>query len=287
MDDFSVGLKKELVEQFKGKANIEALVEVLGSELQEIADFYEQLRTMRDLKQAAGKQLDGVGDIVVLSRMEAGKLARSPTQTEAIEDDVYRKYLIYKILKNTCNCTYPELIKAFRMFWDKPLYYSEDPEYPATMFLKTGTLRPEDHAEDLLSAPIIKAAGVGIHITATTEAPEINAELHITPFLGRGTAITTLPELEPVMPAAGLYIAPVIGRGMSVTELPTIEPVRGTAVVLGRAFTATHGSIMETRLPPLPEHDTEIPAAVDGRFFAAVHGSVTETRLPELKEEIV
>lgn len=287
MDDFSVGLKKELVEQFKGKANIEALVEVLGSELREIADFYEQLRTMRDLKQAVGKQLDGVGDIVVLSRMEAGKLARSPTQTEAIEDDVYRKYLIYKILKNTCNCTYPELIKAFRMFWDKPLYYSEDPEYPATMFLKTGTLRPEDHAEDLLSAPIIKAAGVGIHITATTEAPEINTELHITPFLGRGTAITTLPELEPVMPAAGLYIAPVIGRGMSVTELPTIEPVRGTAVVLGRAFTATHGSIMETRLPPLPEHDTEIPAAVDGRFFAAVHGSVTETRLPELKEEIV
>ena len=40
MDEYSIALKKELVEQFKGKANIEALVEVLGSELQEIADFY-------------------------------------------------------------------------------------------------------------------------------------------------------------------------------------------------------------------------------------------------------
>ena len=28
MDEYSIALKKELVEQFKGKANIEALVEV-------------------------------------------------------------------------------------------------------------------------------------------------------------------------------------------------------------------------------------------------------------------
>lgn len=288
MDEFTKALKHDLlVEQFKDKPNIAALAEVIGEELQEIFDFFEQLRNERNLSQSVGKQLDGVGDIVVMTRMEAGQLAGNPIPIEVIDDDRYRKYLIYKILKNTCNCTYPELIKAFRMFWDKPLYYSEDPEYPATMFLKTGTLRPEDHAEDLLSAPIIKAAGVGIHITATTEAPEINTELHVTPFLGRGMAITTLPELEPVMPAAGLYIAPVIGRGMSVTELPAIEPIRGTAIVLGRVFTATHGSAMETRLPPLPEFDTEIPAAVDGRFFAAVHGSITETRLPELKEEIV
>ena len=152
MDEYSIALKKELVEQFKGKANIEALVEVLGSELQEIADFYEQLRTERDLYRAVGKQLDGVGDIAVLTRQEAGKLAAYAGRGHETDDETYRKYLIYKILKNTCDCTYPEIIKAFRMFWDKPLYYSENPEYPAVMFLETGTLAPEDHAENLLAS---------------------------------------------------------------------------------------------------------------------------------------
>lgn len=287
MVDYFASLKADLVEQFKGQPNIEAVMEVIAEQLQDVADFYEDLRTQRSISTAVGSQLDGVGDIVVLSRAEAGELSSFVNPGEPINDETYRKYLFYKVLKNTNTCTYPDLIRAFRMFWEKPLYYHEDPEYPAVMFLDAGILSPEDHAENLLSAPIIKAAGVGIHITATTEAPEINTELHVTPFLGRGMAITTLPELEPVMPAAGLYIAPVIGRGMSVTELPAIEPIRGTAIVLGRVFTATHGSAMETRLPPLPEFDTEIPAAVDGRFFAAVHGSITETRLPELKEEIV
>lgn len=173
------------------------------------------------------------------------------------------------------------------MFWEKPLYYHEDPEYPAVMFLDAGILSPEDHAENLLSAPIIKAAGVGIHITATTESPPMESELHVTPVMGRGMAITKLPELEPDIPATGIYVVPAIGHGMSITKLPVIEPELGTAAVLGHASAAAHGSIMETRLPPLPEFDTVIPAVVDGRFFAACHGSFMETRLPELKEELV
>ena len=173
------------------------------------------------------------------------------------------------------------------MFWPKPLYYHEDPEEPAVMLLDTGVLTPEDHAEKLFTAPFIKAAGVGIRITATTETPPIESELRVTPFLGRGMAITKLPELEPDIPATGIYVVPAIGHGMSITKLPVIEPELGTAAVLGRASAAAHGSIMETRLPPLPEFDTVIPAVVDGRFFAACHGSFMETRLPELKEELV
>ena len=100
-------------------------------------------------------------------------------------------------------------------------------------------------------------------------------------------ALPILPELEPDIPATGIYVVPAIGHGMSITKLPVIEPELGTAAVLGRASAAAHGSIMETRLPPLPEFDTVIPAVVDGRFFAACHGSFMETRLPELKEELV
>ena len=78
MADFVTKLKQDLVEQFRGKANIEALMEVVGIELQEVFDFYEQLRTQRSVDTAVGKQLDGVGDIAVMTRKEAGQLAGNP-----------------------------------------------------------------------------------------------------------------------------------------------------------------------------------------------------------------
>lgn len=285
--DYRQSVEKDTLEQFRGQPNIQVLHDALAKQLQDVYDFFMQLKLHRWIHDAVGKQLDGVGDIVVLSRAEASEYAKAAGLGDASDDEVYRKYLYYKVLKNTNNCTYPELIKAFRMFWEKPLYYSEDPEYPATMFLDTGILAPEDHAEDLLSSPIIKAAGVGIHITATTESPPVESDLHISPVPGRGMAITTLPELEPDTPATGLYVAPVIGHGMSITLLPPIEPDLGVAAVGTRVTAASVGSIMETTLPPLPEFDTVIPAAAVSRLYVAPHGSIMETRLPELKEEKV
>lgn len=287
MVDYTEKLRQDLLEQFKEKPVIDAFICAIGEQLTDLHRFFTALRDERSVLTAIGKQLDGVGDIVCLSREEAGALACTAESVYVLDDEQYRDYLIFKIWKNTNNCTYHDVIKAFRMFWPKPLYYHEDPEEPAVMLLDTGILTPEDHAERLFTAPFIKAAGVGIRITATTETPPIESELHITPFLGRGMAITKLPELEPKIPAAGIYVAPAIGHGMSITKLPVIEPELGTAAVVSRVSAATHGSVMETRLPPLPEFDTVIPAAVDGRFFAAVHGSFMETRLPELKEEFV
>lgn len=164
MADFVTALKKDLVEQFRGKPNIEALMEVISIELQQVYDFYEQLRENRDVLSATGKQLDGVGDIVVLNRMEAGILAGDPIPFEVMEDDMYRQYLIFKILKNTCDCTYPDIIKAFRMFWNRPLYYHEDPEQPATMIFDTGEITADVDISPLVRVPVLRAAGVGILI---------------------------------------------------------------------------------------------------------------------------
>lgn len=162
MADFVSALKADLVEQFRGKENIEGLVEVIGIQLQVVYDFFEQLRNERNVNTALGKQLDGVGDIVVLTRKEAGKLSKNSTQIDGIDDEIYRQYLIYKILKNTCDCTYPNIIKAFQMFWDGPLYYTEDPQYPATMILYTGILEKGERLDTLLTSPIIKPAGVSL-----------------------------------------------------------------------------------------------------------------------------
>ena len=195
MADFVEKLKSDLVEQFKGKPHIEALMEVIGEQLQDVADFYEDLRTLRGIHTALGKQLDGVGDIVVLNRAEAGVLARQTKAEQLITDEVYRKYLIYKVLKNTNTCTYPDIIKAFRMFWETPLYYSEDPEKPATIILQTPVLPPEMSPQELLEAPIIKAAGVGIELTATTESPVAETAVFIGGAIFNGVISTQMPEL--------------------------------------------------------------------------------------------
>ena len=223
MVDYISVLKEDLVEQFRGKPNIEALVEVIGIELQQVADFYEQLRTERDLDHAVGKQLDGVGDIVVMTRKEAGELAGDPIPFDVIDDDTYRQYLIYKILKNTCDCTYPDIIKAFKMFWDYPLYYTEDPEQPATMIFDTGELPGNVDTTSLFKTPLIRAAGVTLKLYARTSVEMDTAWLRIRSGLGYAVTVTTLPTLERIID----YGAKVrVGSGVqTITEdtLPGIE----------------------------------------------------------------
>ena len=223
MVDYISVLKEDLVEQFRGKPNIEALVEVIGIELQQEADFYEQLRTERDLDHAVEKHHDGVGDIVVMTRKEAGELAGDPIPFDVIDDDTYRQYLIYKILKNTCDCTYPDIIKAFKMFWDYPLYYTEDPEQPATMIFDTGELPGDVDTTPLFKTPLIRAAGVTLKLYARTSVEMDTAWLRIRSGLGYAVTVTTLPALERIID----YGAKVrVGSGVqTITEdtLPGIE----------------------------------------------------------------
>ncbi len=111
------------------------------------------------------------------------------------------------------------------MFWDKPLYYSEDPEIPATMLFETSMLRPEDHAEKLLTIPYIKAAGVGIHIVAKTETPEMEDAVYIGAAMGRGYMTTTLPEIPVGIDFSDtVWVAPAM-QNISQTRLPEMEEV--------------------------------------------------------------
>ena len=175
MVDYVQKLRDDLVEQFKGKPVIDALMEAVGDELNEVRQFYEDLRNKRNIQTAIGKQLDGIGDNAVLTRLEAGALACTKESVYVLNDDDYRTYLIYKIWKNTNRCTYYDITRAFKMFWDKPLHYREDPDVPATMIFETDALTPEDDVSKLLNAPLIKAAGVAIMVIAKTESPEMVA----------------------------------------------------------------------------------------------------------------
>ena len=197
--DYLVDLKKDLVTQFQDQPNIDILVEAVQKQLQDVCVFYEQLRDLRSVYTAYGQQLDGVGQIAVLSRADAGELANYKKSTYVLTDDEYRNYLIFKIWKNTNKCTYEDIQTAFRMFWDKPLYYSEYPNQPlgisepATMVFESSVCKPEDHVEKLFDLPFIKAAGVAVIIIAYTEAEEMQYTLSANSYLGRGYMETYLP----------------------------------------------------------------------------------------------
>ena len=201
----------DLIEQFRGKPHIEGLVRVVERQFRDLYAFYIQLRDELNVNSAVGKQLDGEGDIVVMTRKEAGELAGNPIPFDVIDDDTYRQYLIYKILKNTCDCTYPNIIKAFRMFWDKPLYYSEDPEQPATMIFDTGEMSADTITTPLFKVPLIGAAGVTLKLYARTTADMGVANVSIASGLGYAVTVTTLPYLERLIDyGAKVYVE--IGR---------------------------------------------------------------------------
>lgn len=164
MADYTEKLRQDLLEQFKEKPVIDALICAVGEQLTDLHRFFTALRDERGVLTAIGKQLDGVGDIVCLSREEAGAQACTAESVYVLDDEQYRDYLIFKIWKNTNNCTYHDIIKALRMFWDKPLYYHEDPKQPATMILDTGDITVDVDVSPLFKVPILKAAGVAVKI---------------------------------------------------------------------------------------------------------------------------
>lgn len=223
MPDYVELLRGDLVDQFKEKPVIDALVSAIGEQLNDVRRFYEDLRDRRGIQTSMGQQLDGVGDIVVLSRLEAGALACINESVYVLDDESYRRYLIFKVWKNTNNCTYHDVIKALRMFWPKPLYYREDPEEPATMVFETDMLSPEDDVPKLLNAPLIKAAGVGIKVIARTESPEMMDLLTVEGLMGRGYTSTVLPEI-PVAESMEDTVRPIPAfRNITQTKLPEME----------------------------------------------------------------
>ena len=224
MADYIAALRSDLAEQFRGKLVIDALMQAIGTQLNDIRQFFEDLRDCRSIQTAQGKQLDGIGDIVALSRTEAGVLACTNESVYVLDDENYWRYLIYKVWKNTNHCTYSDIIKALRMFWTKPLYYRESPDEPATIIFETSMLSPKDDVPRLLNAPLIKAAGVGIKVVAKTETPEIMDTLPVKSMMGHGYMITVLPEI------------------------PLIENMEDTARLI-----PTFSNITQTKLPELED----------------------------------
>lgn len=154
----------DMPQQFLGKPKIEVLIEAFSRQLQEIWQVFDDLNTRTDLETASGKTLDYVGTIVPLSRKEAGEMAEIGIAEPVISDERYRRFMNYKILRNTSECTYYDLVAGIELLWKyENIHYIEDPKHPAMIIFETPplSLDMEDPVEFHASL-CIRASGVGV-----------------------------------------------------------------------------------------------------------------------------
>jgi hypothetical protein len=231
-DYFDFLLSDEL-HQFKADSSVvtTALLKAIARQQEELLEAFRDLATKTNVDGSDGAQLDGCGDIVKLTRAQAGTLSNevttdfasidqeilqkvtTPTELlqrhapngiipfDVIDDERYREYVKYKIFLNSNHCTFPDVMKAIKMFWARSaVRYIEDvtisgQEYHAAMLLKTTTLRPEQNARLFFLIPIIKAAGVLLLREATTYVEMQPDELHVGGVIAGTVARVTIPQI--------------------------------------------------------------------------------------------
>lgn len=194
--DYREKMDDDLLEQFRGQPNNTVLIESYGRQLQEVFDFLGSLLSLLDIDKCTGKQLDLIGEIVVMSRYDARVALGDEYDGKALDDNLYRKLLKYKILLNTSDGTYRSLVKGIKMFWDRTMYYSEDPESPATITLKTPILTPDVDVGEIMDMPIPRPGGVGLKLIATVLHPLIPTDVYVGGGQAGESGAVGLPDLE-------------------------------------------------------------------------------------------
>lgn len=173
---------------------------------------------------AHGIHLDRIGEIVDLTRKQATlvsnkiKSVSDIDSSGAIQDDTllnfikhnfsvyypqdslsdeeYSEYLYYKIFLNNSYCVYDDVIKSLTMFWDNSdIYYQEKTEHPATIYLSTPELKPEQNSRLFFLAPVVKSGGVGLLRESATKYPMQTAITYVGGAVFSGLIQTTLPYL--------------------------------------------------------------------------------------------
>lgn len=143
--DHQARARDDLLQQFKGLPNIQAIVDAASAQVQDLEEALWELLINRWLPTAEGVQLDTIGRIIDRGR---GTLA----------DDVYRGVLRGKIAANLSSGTYPEVLRVVELCVDfdtTAIAITVTPEHPAAAVLSiladslTADLGP--HVADLIT----------------------------------------------------------------------------------------------------------------------------------------
>ena len=179
--DWIKKLNDGLIEQFRGHPKIAVFNKAVARQFEELYAFFYQLYVLQWLDQAEGAQLDGIGNIVGLSRTDALIWSSMAGQAAPMDDGLFRLYLRFKIFLNTSNGTYSDIVRTLKMFWPHtPLFYSEHVELPATMIFTTPTMPGLIDISVLQIVSRVKAAGVSLQFVVPIESEEDTGIYHAT-----------------------------------------------------------------------------------------------------------
>lgn len=154
-------------QQFQGKPKIEVLVAAFAKQLQELLVIVEKINIDTDLTTAIGKQLDYVGNILCLTRKEAGEMEGRKSTEPVLADERYRQFLRYQLLKNTTEGTYADTMAGLELIYgDVPILYSEVKNHPATLHLTVPKVSFEEDFLRLNRNFVLRSSGVGFYYTA-------------------------------------------------------------------------------------------------------------------------
>lgn len=150
--------KNRLLEQYKGKAGIEGLIESYsGNQIQDLEDalfpFYDRL----NIEISEGVQLNGIGDIVDQDRL-------------GLSDIIYRLFIRARIGANVSEGDIERLIEVWKLITQANVVKLEE-IYPAEVNLATDVALP-DELIDFAYALIQEVSAGGVGVGITTFLPE-------------------------------------------------------------------------------------------------------------------
>lgn len=235
---------EDLPQQFQNKEHIETLIRAFSKQIEELLEVFRQLDTQTDLESAVGNNLDMVGDIVTLTRKEAGILAGIDVEDPVISDERYRQFLKYQMLVNTNECTYHDLMNGLALLWDvSPIYYKEEPALPAVIILTMPFLTPGGKVVTLGEVPMVKPAGVRIEFQYYIQAiVEIAFNFWISSY-DVPHCNTIVCGTHPYRSTLGNILAIECENDVNAIIAAFDASPTGTIRIGGRAYNATLGNI--------------------------------------------
>lgn len=155
-------IKQLNIEQFKSSSNFNKILEVAATTFDELDIVFADLKTILNIANASGKQLDLIGDVVVEKR-------------EGRSDDDYRSAITLKIFKNTSRGFVEDVVEILTVITEATkVVYSDNPPAAYTIYTNGTTLPLNIHS--VINK--LSAAGVSVLIYASVgEVPFIATEV--------------------------------------------------------------------------------------------------------------
>ena len=146
--------------QFQGQVKLNSILKAAGTQLDELTAVFSDIKNGTTIDNSSGETLDLIGTNVALTRADAFRLLGYPAGI-AIDDELYRRCLKFKILLNNTDSSYKDIKKGIEYLWGNvKTEYSESPDAPAqfTIILEDSDIDLDDPYATL--PMVIHAAGV-------------------------------------------------------------------------------------------------------------------------------